>query len=271
MSDIAAAPNERFATRDAESEGGVRALERALRILKCYDIGHPSWSLAELSRAVGLHKATTRRLVKTLEAEGFLRLDPDTGEYRLGSALLPAIYLARSHDELARIAHPHMERLAQRTEETVSLTVWTDSGVLLIDHVLTSHFFKPALGLGRANTQYGTTHSKIHLAFGPPERLSKMTLGDTGSSITLSAATRIHDELESVRKTGIAYDLDERGRGVCAVATPLRDATGTVVASLSVVTPKHRFGTAERASLTALVRETGAQISRELGYKEQAS
>ena len=139
------------------TEGSVRALIRALQILKRFDSERPSWSLAELSRNVELHKATTRRLVKTLEAEGFLQPDPDSGEFRLGSALLPLTYLARSQDHLVRVAHPHLERLAEASGETATLSIWTEGGILLVDHVMTNHFFKPALIPGRT-TSVSYTH-----------------------------------------------------------------------------------------------------------------
>ena len=251
----------------AENGGGVRALERGLQLIKCFDIQHPSWRIADLAREVNLHKATTRRLVKTLESESFLVLDPDSGEYRLGSALLPVSYLVRSHDELVRLAHPFLERLAARTEETVGFAVWTSRGVMQIDHVSTSHFFKPVLIAGNVSTTYGTTHSKILLAFGPEERLSKLSFGDRGPSLTLAEAARVHEELQKVRETGIAYDIEERAKGVCAVGAPIRDGSGEVVASLSVVVPTDRFGPTERESVTDAIRETAIAISRELGFK----
>jgi IclR family KDG regulon transcriptional repressor len=251
----------------AENGGGVRALERGLQLIKCFDIQHPSWRIADLAREVNLHKATTRRLVKTLESESFLVLDPDSGEYRLGSALLPVSYVVRSHNELVRLAHPFLERLAARTEETVGFAVWTSRGVMQIDHVSTSHFFKPVLIAGNVSTTYGTTHSKILLAFGPEERLSKLSFGDRGPSLTLAEAARVHEELQKVRETGIAYDIEERAKGVCAVGAPIRDGSGEVVASLSVVVPTDRFGPTERESVTDAIRETAIAICRELGFK----
>jgi DNA-binding IclR family transcriptional regulator len=251
----------------AENGGGVRALERGLQLIKCFDIQHPSWRIADLAREVNLHKATARRLVKTLESESFLVLDPDSGEYRLGSALLPVSYVVRSHNELVRAAHPFLEQLAARTEETVGLAVWTSRGIMHVDHVSTVHFFKPVLIAGNVSTTYGTTHSKILLAFGPEERLSKLSFGDRTASLTLAEAARLHEELQKVRESGIAYDVEERARGVCAVGAPIRDGSGEVVASLSVVVPADRFGPTERESATDAIRETALAISQELGFR----
>ncbi|MBN1458998.1 MAG: IclR family transcriptional regulator [Armatimonadetes bacterium] len=248
-------------------QGGVRTLERGLRILRCFTVAHPNWSLARLSEATELHKATTRRLVKTLEAEGFLIMDMSTGEYRLGSALLPVAYLARSNEQLVSVAHPYIARLATRTEETVGVSVWTDSGPLLIDSVPTQHFFKPQLTPGSMSPEYGSTHAKIFLAFGPEERLPRLFVMDRNHPVSLCEVTSFQEKLEQVRRTGIAWDFEERIRGVCAVGVPVRDSTGEVVVSMAVVVPKDRFGEAERESFAALARETAAALSAELGYR----
>jgi len=261
-----AAPKQPEIGERKSTEGSVRALIRALQILKRFDSEHPSWSLAELSRSVELHKATTRRLVKTLESEGFLQPDRDSGEFRLGSALLPLTYLARSQDHLVRVAHPHLERLAEASGETATLSIWTEGGILLIDHVMTNHYFKPALTLGRTSSEYGTTHSKILLAFGTPDRLARMSLGDSGRSITLAEVEKIHDELKSVRDSGIAFDT-ERFAGVSAVAVPVHDSSAEVVASLSLVIPTDRYTKERRAVFASLVREAGVNLSRDLGFR----
>ena len=259
--------DERAAPDGSAESGGVRALERGLQIVKCFDVDHPSWRIADLSRAVNLHKATARRLIKTLEGEAFLAFDSESGEYRLGSALMPVAYLVKSHDQLIRVAQPYLEQLAARTEETVGLSVWTDQGIVSVTHVPTIHFFKPALLLGNISALYGTSHSKLYLAFGPEERLSKLTFGERGQDLTLAEAAKVREELEQIRESGIAYDIEERSKGVCAVGAALRDGTGEAFASIAVIVPTERFGPAEKEAITELVREAGAAISGELGFR----
>lgn len=251
----------------AEGGGGVRALERGLQLVKCFDVDHPSWRIADLARAVKLHKATARRLIKTLEAEGFLVADSGSGEYRLGSALMPVAYLVRSHDQLVRVAQPYLQQLAAQTEETVGLSVWTDNGIVQVTHVPTIHFFKPSLLLGNVSTTYGTSHSKLYLAFGPEDRLSKLSFGERGQSLTLAEVAKVQQELEEIRRSGIAYDIEERSKGVCAVGAPLMDGTGEAFASIAVIVPTERFSPAQKEAITDLVREAGMGISKGLGFR----
>ena len=259
---------DRAPTADGDrSAGGVRTLERGLALLSCFDVNHPSWTLADLSRAVNLHKATARRLAKTLEAQRFLRVDELTGQYRLGTALLPMTYLARSNDELVHVAHPYVERLAEQTQETVGFSVWTDGGIVQIDHVLTTHLFKPQMLLGSVTSEYGTTHSKIFLAFGPEDRLSRLTWGSPMHSLTVADAATLREELDRVRERGIAIDVEERMPGVCAVGVPVRDSVGEVVASIAVVVPKDRFRPEDRRRLALSAYEAATALSRDLGFR----
>jgi DNA-binding IclR family transcriptional regulator len=253
-----------------ERRGGVRTVERALALLSCFNVSHPAWKLADLSREVGLHKVTTRRLAKSLESRRFLQLDESSGTYRLGPALLPLTYLARSNDELVRIARPHLERLAALTQETVGLSVWTDGGVLQIDHVLTTHLFKPEMFLGSLSSTFGTTHSKIFLAFGPEERLSRLSLTTVDQPLTVAGAAAIKEELERVREDGYALDIEERLPGVCAVGAPVRDSAGEVIASIAVVVPKDRFTADAHERIVDLTRRTASVLSFDLGCESMS-
>ena len=71
-----------------------------------FDVDNPEWSLKELRERAGLPKATTRRLMKTLEAANWVAYDQDSGKYHLGSSALRALYLAMSHSELVRDHSP---------------------------------------------------------------------------------------------------------------------------------------------------------------------
>jgi IclR family pca regulon transcriptional regulator len=259
--------NHETSSGSEQTAGGVRALERGLALLARFDVDHPSWTLAALSRAVGLHKATARRLAKTLEAQRFLHIDESTGEYRLGPAVLPLTYLARSNDELVRAAHLYVERLAELTQETVGLSIWTDGGIVQIDHVLTTHLFKPQMLLGSLSSQYGTTHSKIFLAFGPEERLSKLTWGSPTHALTVADATTLREELDRVREEGMAFDFEETMPGVCAVGVPIRDSVGEVVASMAVVVPRDRFRPEDQEHLAAHAYDAASALSRDLGFR----
>ncbi len=244
----------------------VRSLVRGISILKCFDVSRPSWRLTDLSKETGLDRATCFRMVKTFEAEGVLALDEESGQYHLGRALVPAIYLVSSTNELARFAHSYVRRLADLTKETIALAVWTDDGVLFIDQVVTWHPFKLESTVGRTFTNWGISHIKVFAASGPETcRVQALAWNPsiTGYPLRLKAAEA---ELETIRAQGVAYDLEENAAGICSVAAPVRDESGRVMASLSVVAPVERFQPEQKRHHTETVLKVARELSRALGW-----
>ena len=96
----------------------TRTLEKGLFLLGLFDADHPEWTLRELRERAGLPKATTRRLMKTLEAANWVAYDPDSGKYHLGSSALRTLYLALSHSELVRTG-ASVSRQADRRNDRV--------------------------------------------------------------------------------------------------------------------------------------------------------
>ncbi len=257
-------------TRPREPENGsVRALSRGLSIIRCFDNGHRELGLIEISRLTGLHKTTTFRLVKTLESAEFLALDDATGKYHLGRSIFRAVYLLLSATELVRVAHPHMERLAEETGESIVMTVWTEEGPLLAHIVLTRRQFKPPVETGLIFTDLANASTKVFLAFGPEGRraaalakpLAKLT------EHTISDPEKMAKELDRVRTSGVAYDIQEYREETCAVAAPVHDSSGEVRLVLCVVAPVERSVPQNMTRYAKAVKKAAADVSRELEYQ----
>jgi len=247
----------------------VQSVQRALRIVRLFDSGHPEWSAAELTRRSGLRRTTAFRLIKTLEVEELITLNPGTGKYFLGPAVFQLAYVWIAQASLARIAAPHLERLADAVEESVGLTVWNGDGPLCVGHSPSPRPFKFLMYVGQVYTDLANAHSKVLLAFGPDERRAR-ALGlplPALTAFTITDRDRYADELRRVVIEGVAHDLQERQRGVCALAVPVRDYSGDVRASLSLVVSEVRYGPVEDRSYTQALKQVSAALSYELGYR----
>ncbi len=246
----------------------VRALCRGLRVLALFNVDHPEWSLNELARTTKLHKATTYRMTRTMEAEGFLVFDPETGNYHLGPAVIPLSYLAQAQSELERLAKPFLEKLAAESGETANLAIEVEDTFIVIGSVLTSHTFKPSLPIGRVLTDLNNAHAKVAVAFKPPQERARFVNRPQPAETKYSLTDRkqIEAELDRVAQEGVAYDMEEHGLGVCSVAAPVFGPKGNMIASISVVAPKERFGPDERKRATEHVKRVAADLSHYLGY-----
>ena len=247
----------------------VRALSRGLRVLALFTVDHPEWSLSELSRRTGLHKATAYRMTRTMETEGFLVFDVTTGRYHLGPATIPLSFLASAQSELVRLARPYLEELAELTGETSNLAVEVEGSIVVIGQVLTSHPFKPSLPVGRVMHDLANSHAQLFAAFKPEnERARLLSMPQAKlTPNTLTDPAEIAAQLDKAASEGVAFDLEEHGLGICSVSAPVWDSNGDLKATFSVVAPKERFGAQEKKKHAQAVKRMASSFSTYLGYE----
>ncbi len=262
-------PDEERDQTEIPSNAPTRTLEKGLFLLGLFDVDHPEWTLRELRERAGLPKATTRRLIKTLEASSWVALDPVSGKYHLGSSALRAVYLAMSHSELVRLAHPFLARLTEETTESTSLCVWTDQGALILDTVPTARPFRPYTFAGMLMPGGASADAQILIAFGP-EHVARAVLAtpqQPRTKFTVTDPDLLREKWELVRREGVAFDRGEWNEEAPAVAAPVFDLNGELRASISVVAPPERCSESEMQSYAAAVKRTAAEISAALGYQ----
>lgn len=260
--------------RDQERESiprgaPTRTLEKGLFLLGLFDADHPEWTLRELRERTGLPKATTRRLMKTLEAAHWVAYDADAGKYHLGSSALRASYLAMSHTELVRLAHPLLVRLTQETTESTSLTVWADTGALIIDTVSTARPFRPVTYPGMLLNGTASADARVLLAFSPAHVQDAALAGtqERRTRFTETDPDAIRDKLRAVREQGVAFDWGEWNEDAPAVAAPVFDRNGQVRASISVVAPPERCSEEQMQGYAKAAKQAAQELSALLGHR----
>jgi DNA-binding IclR family transcriptional regulator len=261
------------ATGEADArQYAVKSLSRGLAILKLFDLEHPRWTLSDIVRASGQHKATCYRLLRTLEQDGFVATDPETAQYCLGAALARIAILAQSTDELLRVAQPHLSRLVEITGETVDMSVWNESGPLLAAQVLSPRrWFQPVNTVGTVFTEAPTSHVKLWLAFGTQAQVSRLRSVLTADRQGLAPSEHLPPGmLDAVREERVAFDVGQT-REVFSVAAPVFDAGERMVAAVAVVCAYERAGEAERDLYTAAARQVAQALSRDLGHRSESA
>ncbi|MFH0915405.1 MAG: IclR family transcriptional regulator [bacterium] len=272
--DAVAADSAEEIDRD-ESDGGslVKAVQRAMRIVRLFDSQHPEWTPSDLGKRSGLRRTTAYRLMNTLEAEGVISLSEQTGKYSLGPAVFQLAYVWISQAALARIAVPHLERLTSATGETSNLMVWNGDGPLCVAHSPSPRPFKLMMSVGQKSTDLANADSKVHLAFGPEERRRECLRRQLEplTPFTVTDPERLEAELQRVTREGLAYDIQEQQLGVCAVSAPVRDFSNEVRASLTVVVSEARYGPTEAKRYGQMIKQVATALSYDLGYRGEAS
>lgn len=260
--------SKRGRTRTRTAVPSIRALERGLLVLET--LGQSaSQSLSDVSRATGLSCSTTFRILETLRQRGYVEQDELAGRYRIGfrSLQLGSMYSASA--ALPQAAHPAMQELVRKINETVNLAILDGSDAVYVHQVEAEQSIRMFTRLGARAPLYCTGVGKVLLAWLPPDD-TKRLLGnrprEAFTPTTRTALKEILADLAAVRRQSYAVDDEERERGIRCVTAPVRDAAGTVVAALSVSAPTTRL---PKRLIPAWAREVltaASQVSHRLGY-----
>jgi DNA-binding IclR family transcriptional regulator len=227
----------------------------------------------EMARRLHLTRSTTHRLLVSLEQVGLVEQGPLTGKYRLGYKA--TYWAARSSHQatLRENAMRHMIKLRDVTQETVGLTVRVKSSRTYIAQVQSPHELRRTLSLGHLSPLYAGGPGRALLAFLPDEEIETILHAVPPQKFTARTPTtrrRIWAELHAVRRHGIAAGVGEITEGSATIAAPVRDATGQVIAALSISGPAFRFTEDRRLAAAPRLRVAAEELSRELGYAAQS-
>ncbi|MFC8509950.1 IclR family transcriptional regulator [Streptomyces sp. NPDC057411] len=250
----------------------VPAVTRAFDILELFLQSDTTLSAPEITRRLQLPRTTTHELLTTLAARNYLAAVPEQpGRYRLGvrthqlgSRYAEQLDLAA---EGRRVAH----EIAETCDETVHLAVLEDLDVIYIAKVDSTHAVRMVSAAGRRLPAHCTSVGKMLLAMLPESELAARIDGRelvamTPHSITDPDALRA--ELDAIRILGTATEQRESNPDVSCVAAPVRDASGRVVAALSISVPVIRWNDERAVELAALAAKGAADLSVSLGHRD---
>jgi DNA-binding IclR family transcriptional regulator len=227
--------------------------------------------VTELGRRLGVHKATASRLAATLAERGLLERDPQTDRYRLGFGLVRLAGAAMARLDLVSSARATLDDLAERTHETVTIGVLSHDDVVSVDQVTGTRSIVSVSWVGKRTPLHTTSTGKVFLAFMGNEererRLADPLEAATPRSVTSPETMRM--QLAEIRRRGYAQTLEELEVGLNAVAAPVRQGDGTVIAALSVSGPSFRLRPVDLPRIGQQTIEAADAVSRRLGYVER--
>jgi IclR family transcriptional regulator, pca regulon regulatory protein len=213
----------------------VQSLERGLAVVRAFNGDRPELTLSEVAAATGVTRAAARRFLLTLAELGYVRAD---GRYfSLTARVLELGYAYLSSLSLPEVAEPHLEALVAEVNESSSVSVLDGEDVVYVARVPTSRIMTVVISVGTRFPAYATSMGRVLLAGLPEEDLESYL--DSVRLVPLTARTvssvaALRGELTRVRAQGYALVNQELEDGLRAIAAPIRDRTGRVIAALNV-------------------------------------
>lgn len=213
---------------------------RVLSILACFDEDHRALSLSEISRGSGLPLSTTHRLLGELESWRAVERRGDSS-YVVGRRIWQLGMLANIQRELREIALLPMQDLYEATRENVHLAVRQDTTALYVERIYGKDSVSVVSRVGRPLPLHATGVGKVLLAHAPrPVLQFCMENLQPVTRYTITEPPRMAKELAAVRSNGYARAIEEMTLGAFAIAVPVHDGSGDVVAALGLVTSTRR-------------------------------
>lgn len=256
-------------TDQREQRPITRSVARALSILQAFNENRLELGVTELSQLTGIDKSTVYRLLNGLQQGGLIEQDPDTTKYYLGFGLVRLAGLALQRLDLPRIARPHLRELARLSQETVNLSVLTDDDKIVnIDGVTSPRRVRNVGWIGREMPIHAISGGKVMMAYLPEERLEQILARrlERFTEQTITDPSRLRAELKQVRRMGYGIAEEELETGLSAVAAPLWNHEGRVVAVISVSGPSFRLPKERLVELGLATKQTADTISRKSGF-----
>lgn len=254
-------------------EGGrASALQRGLAILLTLGseeaLASDGLGVVRIAELVGREKSQVSRALQTLAEAGFTERDAATRCYRLGWRLFALG--ARAGDALLlHAAEPVLEDLAACTGETAHLSVLDDIEVLTLLSEVPTAAVQAREWRGRRAPAWCTSSGRALLFDHSLEELERRFAGRDLSGGGPNAARtlrQLHDRIVGDCACGVAVSDEEFEVGLVAVAAPVRNARGAIVAAVNVSAPKFRLGAGLEDTGRHVVA-AAASLSAELGHR----
>jgi len=244
----------------------VQSLERGLAVIRAFDADHAQMSLSEVARATGLPRAAARRFLHTLVALGYMTTDGRV--FALRPRILELGYAYLSSLSLPELATPHLKDLVMQVQESSSVSVLDGDEVVYVARVPTRRIMTVAISVGTRFPAYATSMGRVLLAGHDDAWLEAHLASATLQPLTPRTITnrqQLLEELHRIQAQGWALVDEELEEGLRAIAAPLHDAEGRVVAAVNLSAQAQRWSPERmRAELLPPLLTTAARIEEDL-------
>jgi IclR family transcriptional regulator, pca regulon regulatory protein len=246
-----------------EAMGG---LAKGLQVIRAFTRDHSALTLSEVAGIARMPAATARRCLLTLEELGYVMRRGRSFLLRPKVLELGAAYLDSM--DIEHLTKTHLEELARLTGDSAALSVLDGNDIVYVARTSVRTLVRLEAHVGSRFPAYPTSMGRVLLAGLKVDRLE--TYFRTQKFIALTDRTvtdprKLRQLIEDCRRTGYSAVEDELAYGVVAVAVPVLDQDGRVVAALNSSSHSRRITKVKLVrERLAMLRQASKQISAEL-------
>ncbi len=251
----------------AVSGGGMQSIERMVSVVDFVAARAALGSkLADVVAGTALGRATAHRFLKELERIGLLEYDEWSGRFFPGVKLVAWGASGANRFGLAERARPAMRRLAERTSDTIYLTLRTGDEAMCVAREEGGFPIKTlTLNVGDRRP-LGVGAGPLAILITLPEDEQRLILGRVMPRFTqhgLDAAT-VEEMLAASRACGFGLNSGRMMPDMSGISVPIRTSEGVAVGAIGVAAITRRMEPPRRDSIVGWIREEVAALEQEL-------
>jgi len=220
----------------------VQSLQRGLAVIRAFDADNPALTLSDVARATGLARAAARRFLLTLVDLGYIRVEGR--QFRLSPQVLELGRPYLSGLRLPAIALPHLGDATDELRESSSLAVLDGTDIVYVAHAPAKRILSITINIGARDPAFATSLGRVLLAGQDDawldDYLATIEL-PTITPRTIDTPDRLRAELMRIRRQGYALVDQELEESLRAIAAPIHDEHGNVIAAANVAVHASRW------------------------------
>lgn len=233
-------------------------------------IDHTELSFQEVIELSGIPKTTAFRMLKSLEEMEFLEKGTDA-KYRLGTLFLKFGHLVSMRLDVRKIAYPIMNEIHNDVKEAINLIVRDGNEAMYIEKVDTKQKVRLYTAIGRKSPLYAGACSRAILSFLPDaeikEYLESIELKPFAMG-TITDKEKLYESIVQARELGHTISHSELENYTSAIAAPIFDHKGEVIAALSIAGLETNYQGEKVEILVEKLKKATTEISKQLGCEQ---
>ncbi|MEX0405883.1 IclR family transcriptional regulator [Aquibium sp. LZ166] len=251
----------------AAEQGSVKSATRVLDLFEFLGRWDAEKTHTEIAEELAIPKSSLTQLLKTLVRREYLTYVPLSKGYELGPAIAKLARRIKDGNDIVAVAESVLTWIASETQESCALNFIKGDKSEVVACVMSPRRLLYHMRLGDTAPLYATSGGKALLAHLPPEMLEDYLARVVFEKITpntIDSVAALRSELAEVKRTGLAFVVEEFTPGIAGVARPILGASGYPLGSINIALPISRFDEAARTHCIAVLTRASATIDQRL-------
>lgn len=248
---------------------GVQAVLFALEILEHVAVQREAVGVTAIAEHFGTNKSKVFRHLRTLAQQGYVVQDEASERYRVGARMIALGHAVNDSVDIVREAGPVMRKVRNALSHSVILGMMDRGGVRVVSVQSGTSAIEISVKPGSLLGYHYSAQGKIAMAYGGPALVKKVCAAglETFTPQTITSVKDLEKELEQIRRQGWAVAPNEAVTGLNALAVPIFDASGQVVATVAIVdSVQFMSGKPSKQQIDTMLA-AGLSISESIGFR----